>query len=133
MCIRAISFLVVHPAPWLNDLRVEIAYHGRSFENGTFLAPINHLIIIVTILKNIYFVFTRYLINTRYLEPRGKRLKYIFSVDISQELYAVKCIFKESPIRMFIVFYLTGFFFFAFSFQITESKASIESNPFRYF
>jgi hypothetical protein len=34
---------------------------------------------------------------------------------------------------MFIAFYLAGYFFFSFAFQITESKIPVDSNPFIYF
>jgi hypothetical protein len=87
-------FLVVHPAPCWQGMMVDLSYDDRNYINLPYQLPINHLIIIVTIIKSLYMSFTRQLINTRFLKPRGKRLKNLFSVDMSQEMYAVKCIFK---------------------------------------
>jgi hypothetical protein len=118
-------FLAVHPAPCWNDITTTLSYDDYDYINLEFTVPLNHLIILPTIVKQLYLSFTRQLVNTRYLSPRGKRLKTLFSVDLSQEMYAVKCIFQESPIRMFTVVYLAVYFLFTFAFHITESRVPI--------
>jgi hypothetical protein len=128
-----IIFLVVHPTPWWKDLKIDLTYDGQSYQNLTFPIPFNHIVIIFTVFKNSLLIFLRILVNTHYLTARGKRLKKLFSIAQSQEMYAIKCIFKEAPFKMFIGLFMFGFLFSSFTLSVTESKVPIEFNPFVYF
>lgn len=78
--VKLVFFLVIHPGPLWRDLTIDLSYDDYDYENFSFLVPFNHLIIIVTFLKNILLCSMKYLVNTIYLNPRGKRLKNLFSI-----------------------------------------------------
>lgn len=88
------AFLVVHPTPCWDDFPVTLSYDDYDYINKEYKIPLNHLIILPTMVKQLYLSLTLQLVNTRFLSPRGKRLKTLFSVDLTQEMYAVKCIFN---------------------------------------
>lgn len=84
MTIKIIIFLITHPMPWLANVHIALSYDDLSFENKETYLELNHILIIFTIVKNLFLSYFKFLVNTCYLNPRGKRLKRMFSVEMSQ-------------------------------------------------
>lgn len=82
--------------------------------------------VIITILKLIF-------INSRYMMPRASRIKKLYSVNVADTLYALRCIFRDEPMKMFCTVFIVGNAFFSFTIKITESSIPVISNPFIYY
>jgi hypothetical protein len=93
----------------------------------------NYLILIVTIMKAIGILLTRCLINSQYMYPRASRIKKIYSVSAEKIIYAIRCIFRDHPIKMFFSYFIIGTTFFSFSLKVIESGVPAPGNPFRYY
>lgn len=112
---------------------MEVNYEDYYYENMDFPFKINYVILIITILKNIIVFLTKIIINSPFAGPRPNRIKKIYSVRSGSSIYAIRCIFREVPIKMFVGFFLIGLIYFSFSLQVTEAGVPLHKNPFIYF
>lgn len=48
-------------------------------------------------------------------------------------IYAIRCLFKDFPIKIFVGFFVIGELYFSYSLKITESNAPILNNPFQHY
>jgi|688.fasta_scaffold436491_1 hypothetical protein len=97
------------------------------------LLKFNYIMILVAIIKSAIIFFFNYLIRTPYIGPRPARIKKIYSVTAEDTIYAIKCLFRDIPIKIFISFVCLGFTFFSFCIKVTESSVPVENNPFLYY
>lgn len=119
--------------PWMNSATMEITYQDHFYENMEFPFKINYIILIFAILKNIIVFLSKIIINSRFVGPRSNRVKKIFSVHSGSSIYAIRCIFREVPIKMFVGFFTIGVIYFSFSLHVSESGVPVHNNPFVYF
>lgn len=105
--------------PWMNEVTMKMTYQDYLYENMDFPFKVNYFVLIIAILKNIIMFLYKIIINSHFVGPRPNRVKKIYSVHSGSSIYAIRCIFREVPIKMFVAFFLIGLIYFSFSLQVT--------------
>lgn len=111
--------------PWIDHISVDVSYDDGDYNNLSFPLKLNYLIVIPALLKNLFIIATKMMVYTYFFGPRSTRLKKLFSVDSLEELFAVRCMFREYPIKLVTTLFIAGFIFFSITFSIVESHVPI--------
>ena len=91
---------------------------------------VNYLLVLFSMGK--LLVFIPHFMNTlKFKSPRTSRVCRIYNCDNSI-LYAVKCYFKESPIKLVIVLFFFSVSFFTFCYRIGERSPNNPDRTFNY-
>lgn len=72
---------MLHPAPWLNHTTFEISYDDYDYNNHSIPLKVNYVLVLLALVKNMLHVFVKMLVNTRFIGPRSRRIKRIYTVD----------------------------------------------------
>lgn len=96
-----------------------MTYQDHFYEDMDFPFKINYVVLIFALLKNIIVFLSKIIINSSFFGPKPNRVKKIYSVHSGSSIYAIRCIFREIPIKMFGGFFLIGIIYFSFSLHVT--------------
>lgn len=91
----------------------ENIYDGFFFEY-----KVNYILVILSFLK-IFIIIRVILLNNIYMTPRSNRLCRMYGCSFDY-IYAIKCLFKDSPIFLIGFVFTFSVFIFAISLRIAE-------------
>lgn len=92
-------------------------YHDPAGTDYPYPYPLNYVLIIGSILLAIIKIMVGLCLNSIHNRPRAKRICKIYEL-YHQQLYAVKCIFKDRPIPLFAGLFMSAWLFFTFAFRV---------------
>lgn len=118
-----IFVLILQPYPFLNDATVDMT---DNFDHITFAFKINYILVFFGFFK-LFIILRVMLIKQVYMSPRCKSF-YIFSASRlcrmygceSNYLYAIKCLFKDTPMLLIGIVFISSILIFALSLRIAE-------------
>lgn len=114
-----IFLYTIQPYPGLSWLTIN-RYSFKLEELNPL--QVNHLLIIFSLLKSMFYI--RGMLNylTPYTNPRHFRVTRMYGTT-NNHLYYLRCIFRQHPVIMISGLYIFGLFLFAFCFVILENGA----------
>lgn len=92
---------------------------------------LNYLLIILSYLKVVLLIESA--INlTKFKNPRASRVCTIYGCD-SSKVFAIKCYFIETPIKMITIALVSAMLIFTFAFRVAENHREAGDNPLKLY
>jgi hypothetical protein len=123
--IKNLTFILIHPWPFLKEMTFEATYQSSDWSDLPYTYSLNYLLVLMALFKNIVIVMPGVLVNTNYLTPSSRRVRNMYSVSTNSHLYAVKCLFSDSPWKLMMITLVIGIFFFSFGIRVIERSVPI--------
>lgn len=124
-------FMGVHPGPWFDGVMWSFGWKDGD-KLGEYDIPINYLLCLAAILKNITLFFPATLSCSIYLQPRSRRICTIYDLR-HRFLFAVKCLFRDAPLRLLSLSSLVAWLYFSLALRVAERSVPLPDCPFDYF
>lgn len=89
-----------------------------DFDSITFPFKINYILVFFGFFK-LFIILRVVLIRQIYMSPRSSRLCRMYGCE-SNYLYAIKCLFKDTPMMLIGIVFMSSILVFALSLRIAE-------------
>ena len=114
--------MLLQPYPFLEEFKVKMI---DNYDGFTFDYKFNYILVFLGFGK-LFIILRVILTGTSYMSPRCKnivivasRLCRMYGCEANY-LYAIKCLFKDSPMMLIGIVFLCSIFIFALSLRIAE-------------
>ena len=119
--VMEMFILLFQPYYFLNDITIqtEDVYDGFFFD-----FKVNYVLVVLSFTK-IFIILRVVLLRQIYMSPRSSRLCRMYGCE-SDYLYAIKCLFKDTPLSLIGIVFACSILIFSISLRIAERNLVIE-------
>lgn len=114
---------LLQPNLWCNKYSVEIT---AEYTGQTYTLYVNEILSLLSLLR-FYVLIRLFLFRSVYMNPRSHRLCKMHGCQANYE-YALKCLFKDSPALLILLFFTASIILFAYAIQLCE-RPLFRSHP----
>lgn len=110
-----IFILILQPYSFLND---QYFTTSNLYDSYAFPYKVNYVLVFLGFGK-LFIILRVVLIRQIYMSPRSSRLCRMYGCE-SNYLYAIKCLFKDSPMSLIGIVFVSSILIFALGLRIAE-------------